>query len=187
MGWLPVHVPVKAFAEAAGGQVWIGSGILRNQLDAGSGSEGTGVVILHGNKMANVGAGAEQDWKREYILDLSTTTPVSAPGVWNYESGVFTLLGHPKAIVQVIGTTNNLYRIEVAQGADTWVILNNANITGNTTGSPFKLNNNAKVKLILTNGSDNSLISANGAGLQDIDNTTLTIEGNDIVDPLGIS
>ena len=54
MGWLPVCVPVRAFAlqAQANTQVWLaGSGILQNQLDAGADTEGAGIVILHGKKL----------------------------------------------------------------------------------------------------------------------------------------
>ena len=59
MGWLPVFAPVKAFAPYANTQLWqVGSGILRNQLDAGAGTAGAGIVILHGNKVNQTGVGA---------------------------------------------------------------------------------------------------------------------------------
>ena len=85
MGWLPVRAPVRAFADepkANNMQEWIvGSGILRNTLNAGPETEGAGIVILHGNKLFN--AGIESWHLREYVLDVSNTLlPVEEQ--WDY-------------------------------------------------------------------------------------------------------
>ena len=156
MGWLMVRVPVRAFKqEKVITQVWqVGSGVLRNELNAGADAEGAGIVILHGNKKSEIGVGEpdNRQWV-EYVLDLSAP-PCSVPGVWeyktvsdehstdsDYDQPVYTLLGKPNTLVRIIGTTGSTdfitlkkpmeidaRRVEVAAGAEVKVILDNAKI-----------------------------------------------------------
>ena len=123
MGWLPVRAPVRAFGEVANTQVWqAGSGILRNELNAGEGSNGAGIVILHGNKMYNAGVGPGHTGVWEYVLDLSNPNPQDVPGVWSvytyeYFGGsntyhlvpTYKLLGEkPNTSVRITGTAGDI-------------------------------------------------------------------------------
>jgi hypothetical protein len=161
MGWLPVRVAVQAFSDTAGGQVWqVGSGILRNQLDAGAGTEGAGIVILHGKKMSKPGVGAQQDWLWEYVLDLGNPNPAAVAGMWEYDApttgpntaGVYRLTGHKaKTVVRVINSTTD-HGIEVKDNAEVTVLLDDMSIdlaTGTFYGTPFKMGAGSKVTMYL--------------------------------------
>jgi hypothetical protein len=163
MGWLPVRVAVQAFSNTAGGQVWqVGSGILRNQLDAGAGTAGAGIVILHGNKMYSPGVGTEQDWLWEYVLDLANPAPAGVPGMWTYtapqpgvpsDAGFYTLLRHNKAKTQVrVINSTTTDRIVVTDNAVVTVVLDGMSIdlaSGSANGSPFEMKTGSKVTLYL--------------------------------------
>jgi hypothetical protein len=196
MGWLPVRAPVQAFG-AGGTQVWqAGSGILGSQLDGGAGTEGGGIVILHGNKMSQPGVGAGQDWTWEYVLDLANAAPKDVAGMWDYTPpntithapGVYRLTGgKAKTLVRVINSTTT-HSIVVADNAEVTVLLDGMDISlpDNTNAiliSPFSMGINSITTLYLADGTDNTLQSAAtspayGAGLQTTAGAALTIKGN---------
>jgi hypothetical protein len=175
MGWMAVHVPVKAFENTTGIQVWyLGSGLDFDKFNSGAGTKGAGIVILNGNTTGSF---------LEYILDLDDVrnpNPVNAAGVWEFSGNVFTLLGDAGATVRVIGDTV-ARRIQVKDGADVSVVLDGMSIITPAGGSPFALGNGSKATLHLADGTINNLTGSNTyAGLQANDGIAgLFIEGND--------
>jgi hypothetical protein len=174
MGWMAVHVPVKAFENTTGIQVWyLGSGLDFDKFNSGAGTKGAGIVILNGNTTGSF---------LEYILDLDDVrnpNPVNAAGVWDFQNDVFTLLGDAGATVRVIGDTV-VRRIQVKDGADVTVLLDGMSIITPAGGSPFALGNGSKATLHLADGTINNLTaSSTYAGLQANEGIAgLVIEGS---------
>ena len=128
MGWMSVRAPVQAFLnqEKVSMQRWIvGSGVLRNQLNAGADAEGAGIVILHGEKMFDTEIGFEHAERWEYVFDLNDPyDPAypeqrSVPGIWNFsvesdpnnpdiQYPTYTLLGEKRnTLVRIKGTAGS--------------------------------------------------------------------------------
>ena len=182
MAWLPIRVPVKAFFDIPGAQVWhVGSGILWDKLDAGAGSAGAGIVILHGNKMYNPGLGTGQIWKFERTLDLGEVAGTSLAGWWTFAGDTYTLLGdatlNDQRMVRVVGATTTR-NIVVADGKEVNVLLDDMEISPASAIIPFKVGTGSKAIVYLRDGTDNILTGYGDSAALDNTAGTLVIKGN---------
>ena len=115
------------------------------------------------------------------IINLSDTSPPNSGNGWTYQNSVYTIASN--ANVTVINNNQqpaaSLRRLVVAANAtDVTITLRGASITDlGSTQSALLLNTGANVKLILADGSTNTLTAWNNAGIQTT-GATLTIEGD---------
>jgi hypothetical protein len=100
---------------------------------------------------------------------------------WKYADDVYTILDGADVSVRGITTSR---RIEAAADAAAKVTLNNAHISGITTGSAFTLNTGANVTMTLAGSSDLKTSKDGAAGIQTT-GATLTIEGTGSLEAVG--
>jgi hypothetical protein len=113
-------------------------------------------------------------------LAAAIPDPVQGRG-WKYADNVYTIL--EAADITVSGATATR-RLEAASGATASLALNNASITGITTGSAFKLHTGANITMTLAGTNALKTASAGRAGAETTD-ASLLITGTGSLDVLG--
>ncbi|MCL2414278.1 MAG: T9SS type A sorting domain-containing protein [Bacteroidales bacterium] len=109
-------------------------------------------------------------------IDMSLGSPaLPCDGSWTFANGIYTILDG--ASVTITGTNAGQRRIEIAEGANVNITLENATIAGlGNNLSPFLLNSDAEVTLTLV-GENTLTAGGNRAGIQTEQGATLTING----------
>jgi hypothetical protein len=181
MAWLPIRVPVKAFTDVSGAQVWyVGSGILRDKLDAKTISEAAVIMILHGDKIFNPGIGTGQGGMFEHTLDLAAATGTSLAGWWTFSGNTYTLVGgKPNGLVRIKGDTTER-SIVVPDNVKVNVLLDGMTIELSDDRIPFELKSGSEATVYLSDSTENTLKAFSGGTKAALVNTgaTLTIKGH---------